>query len=54
MLTHNGSNTMWFCVTWLAPEKGFAVLVTTNVGGDEAGKATDEAAAALIGEWTKR
>ena len=54
VLNHNGSNTMWFCVAWIAPEKGFAVLVTTNVGGDDAGKATDEAAAALIREWQRR
>lgn len=54
VLTHNGSNTMWFCVTWLAPEKGFAVLVATNLGGDSAGKATDEAAGTAIGEWNRR
>ena len=54
VLTHNGSNTMWFCVTWLAPEKGFAVLVACNTGGDGAGKGTDDAAAALIHDWQKR
>jgi CubicO group peptidase (beta-lactamase class C family) len=48
VLTHNGSNTMWFCVTWVAPEKGFAVLVTTNTAGDDAEQMTDEAAWALI------
>jgi CubicO group peptidase (beta-lactamase class C family) len=47
-LTHNGSNTMWFCTTWIAPERGFAVLVTCNQGGDEAAKACDEACWALI------
>jgi len=47
-LTHAGSNTMWFCVAWLAPKKHFAVLVATNVAGDDAEKACDEAAAALI------
>ncbi|MEK7467021.1 MAG: serine hydrolase domain-containing protein [Planctomycetota bacterium] len=54
VLTHNGSNTMWFCVTWLAPEKGFAVLVTCNTGGDSAGKGTDEAAWAVIQDWQKK
>ncbi len=54
VLTHNGSNTMWFCVTWLAPEKGFAVLVATNAGGDAASKATDDAAAAAIGDWNRK
>lgn len=50
VLTHNGSNTMWFCVTWLAPEQGFAVLITTNTGADGA-RATDAAAAAVIRHW---
>jgi CubicO group peptidase (beta-lactamase class C family) len=48
VLTHNGSNTMWFCVAWLAPKKDFAVLVGTNAGGDAASKACDDAATALI------
>jgi CubicO group peptidase (beta-lactamase class C family) len=47
-LTHSGTNTMWFCTTWLAPAKDFAVLVTCNQGGDEAAKACDEACGALI------
>ena len=49
VLTHAGSNSMWYCVAWLAPEKGFAVLAATNQGGDAAAKACDEACAALIG-----
>ncbi|QSE97647.1 serine hydrolase domain-containing protein [Fulvivirga lutea] len=28
--THNGSNTMWYSVVWLAPEINRAYLVTTN------------------------
>jgi CubicO group peptidase (beta-lactamase class C family) len=48
VLTHNGSNTMWFCVTWIAPEADFAVLVATNQGGDQAAKGCDEAAWAII------
>jgi CubicO group peptidase (beta-lactamase class C family) len=50
VLTHNGSNTMWYCVTWIAPEKDFAVLVTCNEGGDAAAKACDDASAALISD----
>jgi CubicO group peptidase (beta-lactamase class C family) len=46
ILTHNGSNTMWFCVAWLAPEARFAVLVTCNQG--DASKACDDVAAACI------
>ncbi len=48
VLTHAGSNTMWYAVAWLAPESGFAVLVAANQGGDAAAKACDEAAAAVI------
>jgi CubicO group peptidase (beta-lactamase class C family) len=47
-LTHAGSNTMWYCVVWAAPKKHFAVLAATNLGGDVAQQACDEAAAALI------
>ncbi|MCE9583557.1 MAG: beta-lactamase family protein [Planctomycetes bacterium] len=54
ILTHNGSNTMWYCMAWLAPEREFAVLITTNIGGDEAAKATDEASKAVVEDWCKR
>lgn len=50
VLTHAGSNTMWYSVVWAAPRRDFAVLVACNQGGDRAPKACDEAAAALIGE----
>lgn len=48
VLTHTGSNTMNFAVCWLAPAKGFGILVCTNQAGDNASKAADEAVAALI------
>jgi CubicO group peptidase (beta-lactamase class C family) len=47
--THAGCNTMNYAVTWLAPKRGFGVLVCINQGDDAAAKAADEAAAALIG-----
>ena len=47
-LTHAGSNTMWFAVTWLAPQRDFAVLIATNTGVENAPQACDDAAAALI------
>ena len=46
IVTHNGSNTMWFCVAWLAPEAKFGVLVTCNHGDGAA--ACDAVAAACI------
>jgi CubicO group peptidase (beta-lactamase class C family) len=48
MLSHAGSNGTWYCIVWAAPLKHFAVLVATNVAGDDPKKACDEAAAALI------
>ncbi len=50
VITHNGSNTMWFCVVWAAPDREMAVLVATNAAGDVAAKACDDAAAALIND----
>jgi CubicO group peptidase (beta-lactamase class C family) len=47
-LTHAGSNTLNYVVAWLAPERGFAVVVVTNQGGEKAARACDEAAAELI------
>ena len=54
VLTHAGSNTMWYCVAWVAPKKNFAVLAAVNLGGDDAAKECDEAAAALIDLHNKR
>jgi len=48
VLTHAGSNTVWYCVAWLAPERGFALLAATNQGGPAATKACDEAVGALL------
>jgi len=48
VLTHAGSNTQWFCVAWLSPERGFAVMSACNQGGPAATKACDEAVAMMI------
>jgi CubicO group peptidase (beta-lactamase class C family) len=50
VLTHAGSNTMWYCVVWVAPRKDFAVLAACNRGGKAGERATDAAVAALIGK----
>lgn len=50
-LTHAGSNTMWYVVEWLAPEKNFAVIVGTNIAGSDAQQGTDEAASFMIQKW---
>lgn len=35
-LMHSGSNTLWYAVTWLAPNQDFAVLVACNQADREA------------------
>jgi len=47
VLTHSGSNTMWFAVAWMAPAKDLAVLVCCNQAGPGT-KACDDVAAAMI------
>jgi CubicO group peptidase (beta-lactamase class C family) len=53
-LSHAGSNTMNYCVCWLAPAKKFGVLVCTNQGGDKAAKACDDAASEMILRYQAR
>jgi CubicO group peptidase (beta-lactamase class C family) len=48
VITASGSNLRWYARVWVAPEEGFAVLVVTNEGGDDASTGTDKAAGALI------
>jgi hypothetical protein len=52
-LTHNGSNTGNYSVTWMAPLRGFAVLAVTNcydgTGTDRSSRALDVVASRLIG-----
>jgi len=54
VLTHAGSNTMFYCVVWIAPERNFAVLVACNQGGDIASKACDEVASTCITRALRR
>lgn len=43
VLTHTGSNTLWYSMIWMPLEHGFAILVVTNQGGDRAREAVDQA-----------
>ncbi len=52
VLTHGGSNTLWFCVVWIAPERDFAAIATANAAGAGA-QACDEAVGAMIREVLK-
>ena len=50
VLMHNGSNTMWYSVVYVAPKRGFAVMAVTNLAGLglQAGTAATDAAASLL------
>jgi CubicO group peptidase (beta-lactamase class C family) len=48
VLWHNGSNTMWMAVIWLAPNKDRAYLAATNVGNAKSYPACDAAISKLI------
>jgi CubicO group peptidase (beta-lactamase class C family) len=54
VLTHSGSNTSWYCVIWLAPDRDVAYLATCNAGGGGAVRATDEAIQAVMAEVKDR
>lgn len=45
---HNGSNTTWYCVAWVAPKKDFFVLVATTAFNSSAISACDKIAAELV------
>lgn len=47
-LNHRGSNLKNFAVVWMSPGRRYAVLVATNIAGDEIDKACDKAASGLI------
>jgi CubicO group peptidase (beta-lactamase class C family) len=53
-LWHNGPNTMWYIVMWLAPKKDFAVIAATNIAGPDAERGCDDAATAMIDKWLSK
>jgi len=51
-MMHNGSNTMWYIVMWLAPKKDFSVIVATNIGEEQSTfQGCDDVAGAMIDKW---
>lgn len=53
VLNHAGSNTMNYCVAWVAPKKRLAALVATNVADEDAQKACDAAVGVVLGPYLK-
>lgn len=54
VLWHNGSNGMWFSLTWLGLGNGVAALVTTNLFSPAATTAADQAVQLVIEEYQAR
>jgi CubicO group peptidase (beta-lactamase class C family) len=50
-LSHSGSNTMFYVVVWMAPEKNCAVIIASNIGVNDAAAGCDEAAGKLIKQF---
>jgi D-alanyl-D-alanine carboxypeptidase len=53
VLTHSGSNTMFFATVWIAPEKDLVMLAATNAADDAAATAVDSAFAPMIEAYAK-
>jgi len=45
VLAHSGSNTLWFAVAWIAPERNMAMAAVVNAGGLNDGAEAVETAA---------
>lgn len=48
VLSHNGSNTMWLAVMWVAPAKDAPFVVATNVAGTDADQGCGEVVSPMI------
>jgi D-alanyl-D-alanine carboxypeptidase len=53
VLSHSGSNTMFYVTVWIAPNIDRVFVAATNLGGDGAAKAIDAAFAPLIERYAK-
>lgn len=53
VFSHAGSNTMWYAVTWVAPETDLIVVVASNMPPNAASEACDQAVGVLIGEFNE-
>jgi len=53
VLTHAGSNNMFYCVVWIFPMKDAVFVAATNCAGKGAAKGTDEAVSALAKQVLK-
>ncbi len=54
VLSHAGSNTMWYAVSWIAPRKDIALLVACNIAGSGGADACEQATQALIKRYVTK
>jgi len=54
VLTHDGSNTAWFCWVWIAPAEDMIVVAACNQGGDPGRSACDAAVTELLVERSRQ
>lgn len=54
VLSHDGSNTMFYASAWLVPAKNLVFLVATNSGDDTAEKAVHEVVASLVDRYANK
>jgi CubicO group peptidase (beta-lactamase class C family) len=47
-LHHAGSNNSWYALVWIAPERDFAVIAVTNIGGDGIFKKIDAVVGTVV------
>jgi CubicO group peptidase (beta-lactamase class C family) len=48
---HNGSNTFWYVLMWLAPKKDFSVIAATNISGTGATTGCNKVFDAMVKKW---
>jgi hypothetical protein len=54
VIWHNGSNTLWYAVTWIAPRRNAAFLAATNTADCPANGAGFRACDAAVGAMIRR
>lgn len=49
--SHAGSNNQWYTLVWIAPNRNWAVVVVTNIGGTPAQTAANAVVTAMINKY---
>lgn len=49
--SHSGSNNQWYTLVWIAPNRNWAVVVVTNIGGTPAATAANAVVTAMVNTY---